>query len=79
MAAIALTKELYFTTTTLIDWMDIFIRPIIGTIINCMNNKSDYKSLYSRRSDYKSDRTENLMLNYEKSDNKEREHLQRCY
>ena len=24
---------------------------------NCMNNKSDYKSLYSRRSDCKSDRT----------------------
>ena len=58
MAAIALTKELYFAATTLIDWMDIFIRPIRGIMKNCMNNKSDYKSLYSRRSDYKSDRTE---------------------
>ena len=28
MAAIALTKELYFTTTTVIDWLDIFTRPL---------------------------------------------------
>ena len=28
MAAIALTKELYFTTSTVIDWVDIFTRPV---------------------------------------------------
>ena len=33
MAAIALTKELYFTTTTVIDWVDIFIRPIYKHIV----------------------------------------------
>ena len=33
MAAIALTKELYFTTTTVIDWVDIFTRPIYKHIV----------------------------------------------
>lgn len=33
MAAIALTKELYFTTTTVIDWLDIFTRPIYKHVV----------------------------------------------
>lgn len=33
MAAIRLTKELYFTTSTVIDWMDVFTRPIYKHII----------------------------------------------
>ena len=34
-----LTKELYFTTTTVIDWMDVFTRPLYKHIII-----SDHKS-----------------------------------
>ena len=33
MATIALTKELYFTTTTVIDWLDIFTRPVYKHIV----------------------------------------------
>ena len=33
MAAIALTKELYFTTSTVIDWVDIFTRPVYKHIV----------------------------------------------
>jgi len=28
MAAIRLTKELYFITSTVVDWMDVFTRPV---------------------------------------------------
>ena len=33
MGAITLTKELYFTTTTVIDWVDIFTRPAYKRIV----------------------------------------------
>ena len=33
MATIRLTKELYFTTSTVIDWMDVFTRPIYKHIV----------------------------------------------
>ena len=33
MAAMALTKVLYYTTTTVINWMDVFTRPIYKHII----------------------------------------------
>ena len=33
MAALVLTKELYFTTSTVIDWMDVFTRPAYKQII----------------------------------------------
>ena len=33
MAALALTKQLYFTTTTVIDWLDVFTRPIYKHIV----------------------------------------------
>ena len=33
MATLGLTKELYFTTSTVIDWMDVFTRPAYKRII----------------------------------------------
>ena len=33
MASLELTKELYFTTSTVIDWMDVFTRPAYKQII----------------------------------------------
>ena len=33
MAAIAVTKEVYFTTSTAIDWVDIFTRPVYKHIV----------------------------------------------
>jgi len=33
MAKLGLTKELYFTTSTVIDWMDVFTRPAYKQII----------------------------------------------
>ena len=44
MAAIRLTKELYFTTSTIIDWMDVFTRPtykhiIVDSLRYCQENK----------------------------------------
>ena len=33
MATISLTKELFFTTSTVIDWMDVFTRPVYKHII----------------------------------------------
>jgi REP element-mobilizing transposase RayT len=33
MATTALTKELYFTTSTVIDWLDVFTRPLYKHII----------------------------------------------
>ena len=44
MAQMMLTKELYFTTTTVIDWMDVFTRPVYKHIIvdslkYCQQNK----------------------------------------
>ena len=33
MAIVRLTKELYFTTSTVIDWMDVFTRPLYKHII----------------------------------------------
>ena len=44
MTAISLTKELYFTTTTVIDWMDVFTRPlykhiVIESLAYCQDNK----------------------------------------
>ena len=33
MASLALTKNLYFTTTTVVDWVDIFTRPLYKHII----------------------------------------------
>lgn len=33
MASLVLTKELYFTTSTVIDWMDVFTRPAYKQII----------------------------------------------
>ncbi len=45
MSAIALTKELYFTTSTVIDWIDVFTRPdykhiILESLAYCQANKS---------------------------------------
>jgi len=44
MATKGLTKELYFTTTTVIDWMDVFTRPVYKHIVvdslkYCQQNK----------------------------------------
>ena len=44
MSTIALTRELYFTTTTVLDWMDVFTRPqykhvIIDSLKYCQANK----------------------------------------
>ena len=44
MSTIALTHELYFTTTTVLDWMDVFTRPqykhiIIDSLKYCQDNK----------------------------------------
>ena len=44
MTAIALSRELYFTTTTVIDWMDVFTRPlykhiVIDSLTYCQKNK----------------------------------------
>ena len=33
MATIALTRELYFTTSTVIDWMDVFTRPVYKHVV----------------------------------------------
>ena len=33
MAIIGLTKELYFTTSTVIDWLDVFTRPVYKRIV----------------------------------------------
>ena len=33
MATLRLSKELYFTTSTIIDWMDVFTRPLYKHII----------------------------------------------
>mgnify|MGYP002623884987 CR=1 FL=1 len=33
MSTIRLTKELYFTTSTVIDWMDVFTRPVYKRIV----------------------------------------------
>ena len=33
MAILDFTKELYFTTTTVIDWMDVFTRPVYKHIV----------------------------------------------
>ena len=33
MASLALTNHLYFTTTTVVDWVDIFTRPLYKHII----------------------------------------------
>ncbi len=33
MAILRLTKDLYFTTSTVIDWMDVFTRPLYKQII----------------------------------------------
>ena len=44
MSALSLTKELYFTTTTVIDWMDVFTRPqykhiVVESLDYCQENK----------------------------------------
>lgn len=44
MSTISLTRELYFTTTTVLDWMDVFTRPqykhiIIDSLKYCQSNK----------------------------------------
>ncbi len=44
MAILKLSHELYFTTTTVIDWMDVFTRPLYKHIItdsrsDCQKNK----------------------------------------
>lgn len=44
MPTISLTRELYFTTTTVVDWMDVFTRPqykhiIIDSLKYCQANK----------------------------------------
>ena len=44
MTAKALTRELYFTTTTVVDWMDVFTRPrsmhiIVESLEYCQANK----------------------------------------
>ena len=44
MAIIGLTRELYFTTSTVIDWMDVFTRPVYKHIVlesleYCQQNK----------------------------------------
>ena len=33
MSSVRLTKELYFTTSTVVDWMDVFTRPVYKHII----------------------------------------------
>ena len=33
MPAIQFTKELYFIATTVIDWMDVFTRPVYKQIV----------------------------------------------
>ena len=33
MSSLRLTKELYFTTSTVVDWMDVFTRPVYKHII----------------------------------------------
>ena len=33
MSSTLLTQELYFTTSTVIDWMDVFTRPLYKHII----------------------------------------------
>lgn len=44
MSALSLIKELYFTTTTVIDWMDVFTRPqykhiVVESLDYCQENK----------------------------------------
>ena len=44
MSALSLTKELYFTTTTVIDWMDVFTRPqykhiVVESLGYCQESK----------------------------------------
>ena len=44
MSALSLSKELYFTTTTVIDWMDVFTRPqykhiVVESLGYCQENK----------------------------------------
>ena len=44
MSALSLTKDLYFTTTTVIDWMDVFTRPqykhiVVESLAYCQENK----------------------------------------
>ena len=33
MSSVRLTQELYFTTSTVVDWMDVFTRPVYKHII----------------------------------------------
>ena len=33
MATLGLTRELYFITSTVVDWMDVFTRPVYKQII----------------------------------------------
>ena len=45
MSSVRLTKELYFTTSTVVDWMDVFTRPVYKHIIveslrYCQQHKS---------------------------------------
>ena len=71
MAAIRLTKELYFTTSTVIDWMDVFTRPtykhiVIDSLRYCQENKgleiyawvlmTNHLHMIVGMSDYKSDK-----------------------
>lgn len=46
MATLRLTKELYFTTSTVIDWMDVFTRPVYKHIvIDSLKYCQDHKGL----------------------------------
>lgn len=44
MSTIALTQELYFTTSTVVDWLDVFTRPIykhiiLDSLVYCQEHK----------------------------------------
>ena len=46
MAAIRLTKELYFITSTVVDWMDVFTRPVYKHIVvDSLKYCQDHKGL----------------------------------
>jgi len=46
MAEIRLTKELYFITSTVVDWMDVFTRPVYKHIVvDSLKYCQDHKGL----------------------------------
>lgn len=46
MTTISLTKELYFTTSTVIDWIDVFTRPVYkGIVVDSLKYCQQHKGL----------------------------------